>query len=186
MVASLEILFHVIYYPSLHRKIFVRCQTTFYPHHRFRWKYPLELHNSMVFPSTNLTVLSYFFVVAAHQIWLRVVVARLANNTHPHSKKWTPVHENPTSPWQCPWTNKRQQPHLCSEQTRRPSPLVRHVLPPPLSHIKLSTRLPPLTTPENTPQNGTATWTPSRASLPGSQPLITTNISTVPSICYLA
>jgi len=60
----------------------------------------------MVFQSTNLTVLPYFFVVAACRISLRVTVARLANNTQPGSKKWTPVHENSASPWQRPWTNE--------------------------------------------------------------------------------
>ena len=82
-VVRLEILLHATYYPSLHRKILVCRQATFYSHHRFRWKYALKLHNRTVFPSTNSLATSPIFLVAACSISLCVVVASVPDNTQP-------------------------------------------------------------------------------------------------------
>ena len=151
-VASLEILLHAIYYPSLHRKIFIRRQTTFYSHHRFRWKYPVERHNSTVFLSTNSTVLPNFFVVAARPIPLHVADARLASNTHPRTKKRPAGHISTTSPWQPP------QPPTCSESTPLPPPP--ELQPQPLSrdYADRSSPAPPSQFPLRSPPH--QYWTP--------------------------
>jgi len=170
----------IIHYPSLHRKIFVHRQTTFYSHHRFRWKYPLELHNSTVFPSTNSLGTSHFVVVAARPISLRVVVARLANNTHPRTKKWTPVRENSVSPWQRALP-QQQQTHPPSE----PGQWDHHDPPPHLqSHTQTFPKCLSSTPKETMLRNGTTTRTPSRASSPGSRPPTITNKPNASSTQY--
>ena len=177
------------------RKIFVRRQTTFYSHHRFRWKYPLELHNSRSFhlrtrwpPPTSLLLLPTRFRSASRSLRSRTTPA-------PSSEKWTPIHNNNMSPWQPTWLMTHSwhalwrswtTHHLCSDRARPPYRPPSEPHPPQLSPANLQHN-PTASNPQQVlPPSGAMTRTPSRVSWPGGQPPTTSKMSTKLSKRYSA